>query len=264
MAQATIAAPSSGAQRSAPVRIATGFPLGRPFGIAVTADASLLLIFGLLVINLGAFALPSWHPNWSPLLVWVLAAIAALSFLASVLLHELSHALVGRAFNIEIRGITLFMFGGVAHLEDEPKSPRAEFLMAAAGPLMSLLIGSASTLLGLWIGRDAFARFPDPKAAQNLLGPLPTLLLWLGPFNVFLAIFNLVPGFPLDGGRVLRAVLWWVTGDLRGATRWATMLGQGLVLGRTWRADDSRRSCPVSGNRFVPGPVAHIDRMVLE
>lgn len=200
--------------------------LGTWWGLQLALDFSLLLVFGLVLFNLAAGVLPDWHPDWPSSLRWGVATGAALLFFLSILLHELAHALVGRALGIPVSGITLFMFGGMAHLEREPERPSAEFWMAMAGPLTSLLIGVGATLLGGWLGmRDAASLAEDPLAVMRSMGPLATLLLWLGPINVVLALFNLLPGFPLDGGRVLRAALWWMTGDLRRATRHATAAG---------------------------------------
>lgn len=204
-----------------------GIPLGHAFGVQIVADWSLLIIFALVAFQLGAGVLPGWHPQWGAGLVWVVALAAAVLFFVSILLHELSHALVARRFGIPVRRITLFLFGGMAHMEREPTSPKAELLMAAVGPLVSLVIGIVSIVIGGVLAGPALERFADePELAYASLGPLPTLLFWLGPVNVILAVFNMVPGFPLDGGRVLRAVLWWATGDLRRATRWASGAGR--------------------------------------
>jgi Zn-dependent protease/CBS domain-containing protein len=150
-------------------------------------------------------------------------------FFVSVLIHELAHALVGRMQGIEIRRITLFVFGGMAHLEREPHAWRAELLMAIVGPITSLALGTLFFFLGgLAMGRTTLDR-NDPLATLAALNPVATVLFWLGPVNFMLALFNLVPGFPLDGGRVLRAALWGATGDLYRATRWAARVGQAFA-----------------------------------
>jgi Zn-dependent protease len=196
------------------------------FSLDIVLDFSLLLIFGLVLINLGIGVLPAWHPDWSELLRWTVAACAAVLLFASILVHELAHAFVGRALGTPVSGVTLFMFGGVAHLEREPARASAEFWMAIAGPVTSLVIGLASVSVGVWLGNDAMATMPgDPELFARHLGPVATLLLWLGPLNVALALFNSLPGFPLDGGRVLRAIVWWKTGDLHRATRTASQAG---------------------------------------
>jgi Zn-dependent protease len=201
-----------------------GVRFGRVLGIELVADWSLLVIFALLVVNLGLGVFPSWHPRWSGALVWSTAIGAAALFFGSILLHELAHALVGRALGIPVRRITLFMLGGMAHLEGEPPSPKAELLMAAAGPLTSLVIGLAATATAALLLDGT--QLDEPVAMVAALGPLGTLLAWLGPVNLMLGAFNLVPGFPLDGGRVLRALLWAGTKDLAKATRWASWGGQ--------------------------------------
>lgn len=201
-----------------------GIDVGRLFGIRFTVDYSWFLILILMVANL-ASVFGHVHPEWH---VWsVLVALAAtLLFAFSVLAHELGHALVAKGFGVRTREIRLFLFGGVADIEREPPSPAAEALIAIAGPLVSFVIGVASIVFaGLFLRG---ASFDDPMALLAQLGPLATIALWLGPVNVMLGVFNLIPGFPLDGGRVLRALLWWTTGDLRKATRWASNLGQAM------------------------------------
>ena len=137
--------------------------------------------------------------------------------------------MVGRALGIPVNRITLFIFGGMAHMEGEPPSWRSELGMAIVGPVTSLVLG----FLFLWLaGAVAGPVEVDPEApadALAALGPLATLLMWLGPINIMLGLFNLVPGFPLDGGRVLRAILWGATGDHLRATRWASRGGQAFA-----------------------------------
>ncbi len=203
--------------------------LGRIAGIAVHLDWSLLIIFLLIAFSLASAVFPHWHPDWSVALRWGTALGAALLFLVSVLIHELSHALVGRARGIEINRITLFIFGGMAQMEEEPRAWRAEFWMAIVGPLTSLVLGFLFlSLASIFMGPMELDP-DDPQAFLGELSPLASLLLWLGNVNIILAIFNLVPGFPLDGGRVLRAALWGATGDLRRATRWASLMGRGFA-----------------------------------
>jgi Zn-dependent protease len=151
--------------------------------------------------------------------------VASALLIGSILLHELAHALVGRRLGLPVERITLFIFGGMAELGREPDRPRVELLTALAGPAVSLLLGVASFAAGLWLAG------PLPGAPAEIgdfrhFGAVATVLLWLGPTNVLLGLFNLVPGFPLDGGRVVRALIWWQTGDLRRATRWASRGGQ--------------------------------------
>lgn len=204
-----------------------GLRLGKIFGIRVGVDWSLFIAVWLVTVSLASGTFPAWHPEWSVGLRWVVAVSAALLFFGSVLLHELSHVLVGRAFGMEARSITLFIFGGLANIEREPETPRAEFLMALVGPLVSIGLGTLFVLVGA-----ALAGGPtgDPAAVMRGLGPVATLLFWLGPVNIIIGLFNLLPGFPLDGGRVLRAILWRISGDLERSTRWATGMGQAIGL----------------------------------
>lgn len=203
-----------------------GFRLGKIAGIDIQIDWSLLIIFLLVTFSLGAGVFPAWHPDWSLGLSWLTAFIAALLFFASVLVHELSHALVGRLQGIEIKRIVLFIFGGMAQMERDPHVWRAELWMAAVGPITSLALGFVFILLGSLAAGGAEIDPEQPRQTLTSLGPVATLLLWLGPVNVILGLFNLVPAFPLDGGRVLRAILWGTTGDMRLATRWASRIGQ--------------------------------------
>jgi Zn-dependent protease len=208
---------------------APGIRLGRLFGVEVHLDWSLLLVFALITFNLGAGLFRFWHPGWGPALRWGTAVAAAALFFVSIFAHELSHALMGRLLGVRIDRITLFIFGGAAHMHGEPSRPAAELAIAGIGPIVSLLIGVGSTALGMALSRTFGLDWSDPEQAElvvSAMGPVPTLLLWLGPINVLLAVFNLVPGFPLDGGRVVRALLWAITGDFVKATRWAARGGQ--------------------------------------
>jgi len=209
-----------------------GFRIGHIGGIEVILDASMLIIFFLLTLSLRAGVFPNWHPEWRDALMWVVALISAALFVASLLVHELSHAVLGRRLGVDILSITLFIFGGMARLEREPHTAWAEFWMAIVGPLTSLLIGLACLAGGVALAANVGFNIEDPDASLVPLGPVATILLWLGPINILLAIFNLLPGFPLDGGRMLRAALWGITGDLYRATRWATASGRafGLLL----------------------------------
>jgi Zn-dependent protease len=200
--------------------------MGSLAGVAIDLDWSLLIVFGLITLALSAGVLPHWHADWGQTKVLLTAIAAATLFVASILLHELAHALAGRRFGVRISRISLFVFGGMAHMEGEPKTWRAELWMAIAGPAASLALG----ILFLWMAQ--FIAGPielDPEHPAEALanvGPVATVLLWLGPVNIILALFNLVPGFPLDGGRVLRAVLWGITGDLNRSTLMAATVGQ--------------------------------------
>ncbi len=206
----------------------SGFGLGKLFGVEIRIDWSLLIIFGLILFDLGAGVFPHWHPGWSPVLTWTTALAASVLFFASVLAHELAHAVVARAQDIPVNRITLFLFGGMAHMEREPPSAASEFWMAIVGPVTSIAIGVAATLAGVWFAGvgAAPASMDQAEAFFRSLGPVETLLLWLGPINIVLGVFNLLPGFPLDGGRVFRSIVWGATGDLTKATRWASGVGQ--------------------------------------
>jgi Zn-dependent protease/predicted transcriptional regulator len=207
----------------------TGFHIGRVARIDIHIDWSLLIIVFIITFSLAVGLFPQWHPDWGRPLAWAVALAAALLFFCSVLLHELSHALVGRMHGIEVRRITLFIFGGAAQIDQEPTDWHGELQTAIVGPVVSLLLGGLCILLsGLLVGPLQL----DPANLKESLagfGVLATLLLWLGQINIVLGLFNLVPAFPLDGGRALRALLWGVTRDLRRATRWASSLGQAFA-----------------------------------
>jgi Zn-dependent protease/predicted transcriptional regulator len=177
--------------------------------IPIYVDASWLIILALVTWMLGN----EFHQTFPDLPVGTtlgLGLAAAVSFFLCIVLHELGHAIVGRAEGMSIRGITLFLFGGVAELESEPRSAGAEFAMAIAGPVVSAILA-----LLFWLG----ARATPIPIWEYFLGRLALI-------NLVVLVFNLVPAFPLDGGRVLRSALWAVTGNLRRATRWASLFGQ--------------------------------------
>lgn len=207
----------------------TGIRLGRIAGISIYLDWSLSIIFLLIAFSLAVGVFPRWHPEWGPGVAWGTAVAAAILFLFSVLVHELSHALVGRLQGIEIKRITLFIFGGMAQMENEPHVWRAELWMAIVGPITSFILGVIFISLGILAAGPIEVEPEIPEQFLASLSPLSTLLLWLGPVNIILGIFNLVPGFPLDGGRVLRAIMWGITGNLRKATRWASQAGQAFA-----------------------------------
>ena len=206
-------------------------PLFTIFDIQIRLDFSVLIIFALIVTSLGSAVFPQWHPDWGPALVWATAAASGLVFFISLLAHELSHSIVSQHYGIRVPRITLFLFGGIAESSSEPDRPKVEFLVAVVGPLTSFAISVLCTNLALTLdGGEQLMRQLNQGNAEALsrLGPLATGLLWLGSINMIIAIFNIVPGFPMDGGRVFRAIAWAVTGDKSKATRWAANAGRYL------------------------------------
>ena len=190
----------------------TGWKVGRLAGVELAIHPSLLVIAAIVTFSL-AFQLTAQFREWPEALHWSVAALTAALFFVSVLAHELSHAIVARRFGLKVEGITLFIFGGVTSIEEDTRSPRQEALVAVAGPLTSLAIGGV--LLG------ANVAIGQPLAAA--------VLEWLGFINVLLGLFNLIPGFPMDGGRVLRAILWRWRGDRLVATRAAAHVGRAFA-----------------------------------
>ncbi len=209
--------------------------IARIFGIEIRIHLSWFLIFGLVLFTLsdpsgGLFR--QMRPQWSDQKLVIVAAITAILFFASVLGHELAHALVARAFRMPVSSITLFLLGGVANLAKEPPSARAEFLMAGAGPATSLVLG------GLGIAISGFGG--GLLTEMSALDPVLVVANYLGYINVALAVFNMIPGFPLDGGRVLRSIVWGISHDRARATGIAARGGQVvaglLLLVGVWRA----------------------------
>ena len=206
-----------------------GIRIGRIFGVSIYIDWSWIFIFLLVTFGLAGGVLFVWHPDWNPWLTWAVAVAASLLLFASVLLHELAHALVAKARGLSVRKITLFLFGGASDIEREPDSPKTEFLMALIGPGVSIALGVIFLLAGLVLAGETGQGMASPVETFSRLSPISTLLLWLGPVNIFIGLFNLIPAFPLDGGRILRACIWAVTKNLRKATRWAA--GMGVLIG---------------------------------
>jgi len=199
------------------------------FGIEIRLDISVMIIFSLIVYSLGNGVYASWHPDWSPIVTWGTALVSGLAFFASLLAHELSHSMVSQYFGTPVPRITFFLFGGVAEISREPESPRQEFLIAIAGPLMSLIIAIVCSNLAIYMAGDIDIAASISSGDVNMLstlGSLTTSLFWLGSINMLLAIFNMIPGFPMDGGRVFRAIIWAITGDQLKATLWASNVGR--------------------------------------
>ncbi len=205
-----------------------GIRIAKLFGIKIQIDWSWLLILALIVWNL-ASTFAQVHPNWSTALTILIGVIAALLLFLSVLAHELAHSLVAKSQGLEVNNITLYLFGGAANIREEPKSPGNEFLMAIIGPVTSIVLGSLLLLVsGVGLGVQDIQNI-EPMAFLSSLSAFRTLSIWLGSVNLALGIFNLIPGFPLDGGRVLRSIIWAITDNLRKATRWASYVGQAIA-----------------------------------
>lgn len=188
--------------------------LFRLFGISVRVDISWLLIAVLITWTLAAGYFPMVLPDLTAVTYWWMGVAGLIGLAFSIVAHEFAHSLVARVFDMRIRRITLFVFGGVAELEGEPNSAKAEFLVAIAGPAMSLVVAVIFAMLGS-VGEGLGAG-----------APFLTVLSYLATINVVLAVFNLIPAFPLDGGRVLRALLWRWKGDYVDATRIAAGIGE--------------------------------------
>ena len=205
-----------------------GFRIGKIFGINIHIDWSWLLIFGLISWSL-ASTFGQMHSEWTTSMQWGMALLAALLFFLSVLAHELAHSLVARTRGVQVRNITLFMFGGISNIQREPKSPIGELLITIVGPLTSFLLGFVFLILGTGSLDLGNVNFMNATALVSQIGPLGTILLWLGSVNILIGIFNLIPGFPLDGGRIVRSILWGITNDLQKATRMASWMGQAVA-----------------------------------
>lgn len=186
--------------------------IGKIFGIDIYIHISWVIIIVLLTWSLAVGWFPVLYHGFSAITYWILGFIAAVLLFVSVLLHELAHSVVARARGLPVKNITLYIFGGVSNIEKEPGSPGIEFQVAVVGPITSLLIGALALALLYLLGQSNSA--------------LGAILMYLGFANILLGIFNLIPGFPLDGGRVLRSIIWKITGNLRQATRIVTVVGQ--------------------------------------
>ena len=187
-------------------------------GFSVRIDLSWIIIVILVTWSLAMGMFPQYYKDLPKATYWLMGAIGALGLFASIVFHELCHSLVARRYGLLMKGITLFIFGGVAEMEEAPPSAKVEFPMAVAGPVSSILLGGffyGILVLGRGIG------FPDP--VKGVIG-------YLAVINLVLAGFNLLPAFPLDGGRMLRSTLWSWKGDLRWATRIASQIGTGFSM----------------------------------
>jgi Zn-dependent protease/predicted transcriptional regulator len=194
--------------------------LGRIFGVEIGLHYSWFIIAVLITFSL-AQQFQLTNPAWSGGLRWGLALITAVLFFASIVVHELSHALVAKARGLPVRSITLFALGGVAQMERDATDAKTEFWMGIIGPITSFVIGVICLVLALALGWT-------PQGQPQT--PVVAMLMWLGVINIGLAIFNMVPGFPLDGGRVLRGLIWWITGNPKRATTIAARVGQVIAF----------------------------------
>jgi len=189
------------------------FKVGTIGGINIYVNYTWLIAVAFLTWSLGDYYATTFA-GWSQGTAYVLGAVSAILLFVTVLIHELSHSFTARARGLPVHEITLFIFGGVSSLTREPDTPRTELLVAVAGPLASLALSGIFFLLHALTGGG-------PSEVSAVLG-------YLASVNLILALFHLVPGFPLDGGRVLRATVWQITGNFRRATRIATSAGQGI------------------------------------
>ncbi len=195
--------------------------LGRIFGIQIALHYSWLFIAALISFSLaGHFG--TAHPAWGRGVIWGMAIATALLFFAAIVAHELAHALVARRRGLPVRSITLFALGGVAQFEKDAEDAKTEFLVSLAGPVASAVIGVVCLMLAWLLGWTMITEPTTPPMA---------MLVWLGFINLGLAVFNMLPGFPMDGGRVLRALIWWYTGSASRATRIAAVSGQFVAFG---------------------------------
>jgi Zn-dependent protease/CBS domain-containing protein len=195
----------------------------RIFGIPIKVNISWFITLAFITVVLATRVYPELLPPHSryrddPFLPWAMALLSGIAFFASIVLHELAHSFVAVKQGIPVKGITLFIFGGVSQITAEARKPWHEFLMAIVGPLTSAVLAGAFFLGFLALG-------------GNERQPAQLVLEWLCVMNVVLCLFNLAPGFPMDGGRVFRAVLWGTTGNFIRSTRWATSLGRALGFG---------------------------------
>jgi Zn-dependent protease len=194
----------------------SGLRIGKIIGIPIELHVSWFLIFGLLTWSLATGLLPQEYPGLSGAWHWIIGAVTSFLFFGSVLAHELGHAVLALRNKVPVRKIILFFFGGLAQIEREPPTPGVEFRIAIAGPLTSL--GLAVIFGGLWLLDQAIPYLAAPS-------------IWLARINFILAVFNMIPGFPLDGGRVLRAAIWQWNGNYSRATRIAASVGQLTAYG---------------------------------
>jgi Zn-dependent protease/predicted transcriptional regulator len=195
--------------------------LGRVLGVEIGLHYSWLLIALLIAFSLAA-RFQTQHPDWGGGVAWITAIITAVLFFVSIVVHELSHAMVAKMRNLPVNSITLFALGGVAKIEKEAADAKTEFWMGIIGPITSAVIGLLFLGLSWLMGWTAWS---EPGT------PVMAMMVWLGYINLMLAAFNMLPGFPMDGGRVLRAIVWWKTENQTRATRIAAATGLFMAFG---------------------------------
>ena len=194
--------------------------LGKIHGIEIGLHYSWFIIAALIAFSLGGH-FRQVNPNWGTAQIWVAAVVTAALFFVTLLLHELAHSLVAQSRGMKVTGITLFALGGVSQIQDDATDAKTEFLVAIAGPVASLIIGFGCLAIALGLG---WHRATEPTTAVT------GVLVWLGYINIALALFNMIPGFPLDGGRVLRSIVWAITKNAGRSTRIAARVGQVVAL----------------------------------
>jgi len=188
--------------------------IGRILGIPILINYTWFAIFVFMIITLALYYFPHYYPSWGQATYWGLGIATSLLFFASLVVHELAHSIVCIRNGIPVKSITLFIFGGVARISREAPRPTAELVMAMAGPLASVAI--AAFFGGIW------------WLTRNTIEPVAAMASYLGLINAILAAFNMIPGYPLDGGRVFRSVMWWTIGNYKKATYIASLTGRGI------------------------------------
>ncbi len=203
--------------------------LGKIAGIDIGIHYSWFFILALVTWSLASAFFPSLNPQWSGALRWGLAVISAILLFVSVLIHELAHSLVAKSRGFPVEGITLFILGGVSSLRAEARQAKDEFIISAVGPATSFVLFGIFLLLLIAVGGEILAPTPMARVAESV-SPLEAVLGYLWFINLLLAFFNMLPAFPLDGGRVLRSIIWGTTGNFAKATRIAARGGQLIGL----------------------------------
>ncbi|TAK29373.1 MAG: site-2 protease family protein [Chloroflexota bacterium] len=186
--------------------------IGRIRGIQISVHWTWLIVFGLITWSLAVGFFPETFPGWTATEYWIVSAVAALLLFGSVLLHELAHSFVALSRGLPVQSIVLFIFGGVSNIQKEPERPQDEFWVTLMGPLSSVVLGVLFLVLFFFL--------------QGVAPAISALLIYLSSINLLLAVFNLIPGFPLDGGRIFRSVVWWITNNFRQSTHIAAIIGQ--------------------------------------